>query len=753
MADHSRNAWVTVLAVAISFAMAFISTGRCLGQSDGALTVNLIPSQDVGVAFPPAMGPSPQYSPQGGAFSVTVTLVAPSGYDIDASSDQSPSGDPSSIWTSSPTTGLVSSQTWQGIGVAGQDDWADVYFNGNLVPIVSGTTGGTNPPFYASVADISVYVDALGTGSPQVSNAEHVAETSEGGGAYLPPGMITAGTAGFPATLPTGSGNYTLIARVKPPQWVSATDADGNVGNLTFSLPDGVAIYDDSYNLVTQPVRVPPSGFQRNFYLLTDENFTSADSIVADFAWTAPDASGTAQDFAHVAPSVTVDHISWQIAGSAWSTSSSLTVALGTTVAFQAFPNPSGASWPSGQPVWGGTSGASGTGGTASVTFSTASSSATDFKTVTATCGNTVTVNVLVVTLDHVTVASGATQTNVTGAKNWAAIKAASGNVVVQAILNPNITNVPDNLVTWTGGNAVAGQPLQRTVPLATSAKTTVTATCGTASDHVDVWILWATITIKMTGTTPANSAQFGALYDGTENLGAITYANGTLAAGKVAPYAVITPAGAGSVVAAGWSFTREAWAHNFVDAAQSPGSWGTTWTNDCSQQKYLRLTPDANDTIYDLDGPTVGQYEHAADSYEVYTNFRQQILWNLNPCSDYAPWYFEGWWKNTETPQITMTQLNTGAITLPGTSGSHYKRVSGTITAGGAGLAGVSVSGGGVTATTAADGTYTLITVPPGNCTITPTLAGYTFTPATQNVTVPSDANVTGQNFTATQP
>ena len=407
MADHSRNAWVTVLAVAISFAMAFMSTGRCLGQSDGALTVNLIPSQDVGVAFPPAMGPSPQYSPQGGVFSVTVTLVAPSGYDIDASSDQSPSGDPSSIWTSSPTTGLVSSQTWQGIGVAGQDDWADVYFNGNLVPIVSGTTGGTNPPFYASVADISVYVDALGTGSPQVSNAEHVAETSEGGGAYLPPGMITAGTAGFPATLPTGSGNYTLIARVKPPQWVSATDADGNVGNLTFSLPDGVAIYDDSYNLVTQPIRVPPSGLQRNFYLLTDENFTNTDPIVADFAWTAPDASGTAQDFVRVRSfgdggSYFVANrrkrlVHEQFADCGPGHNRRLP---GIPESFRRFV----AIRPAGR---GGTSGASGTGGTASVTFSTASSSATDFKTVTATCGNTVTVNVLVVTLDHVTVALG----------------------------------------------------------------------------------------------------------------------------------------------------------------------------------------------------------------------------------------------------------------------------------------------------------------------------------------------------------
>jgi len=254
-----------------------------------------------------------------------------------------------------------------------------------------------------------------------------------------------------------------------------------------------------------------------------------------------------------------------------------------------------------------------------------------------------------------------------------------------------------------------------------------------------------------MTRTTPPNSAQFGVQYDGTENLGATNYASDTKAAGKVAPYAVIKPPGAGNVVTAGWSFTREKWDHNFVDAAQSPGEWDSAWINDCSLQKNLRLTPDAKDTIYDLDGPTVGDYESAVDSYEVYCNFRQHILWNLNPCSDYAAWYWEGWWKMSETPQITMKQVNTGAITLPDISGSHYKRVSGTITAGGTGLAGVSVSCGGMSATTAADGTYTIITVPPGNYVVTPTLVGYAFTPATLNVTVPNNANVTGQNFTAT--
>jgi hypothetical protein len=71
-------------------------------------------------------------------------------------------------------------------------------------------------------------------------------------------------------------------------------------------------------------------------------------------------------------------------------------VLKGTTANFKAIKNPSGASWPSGKPVWGGSSGASGTGETKSVTFDTVSSSSTNYKTVTCECGNTKTVNVIV---------------------------------------------------------------------------------------------------------------------------------------------------------------------------------------------------------------------------------------------------------------------------------------------------------------------------------------------------------------------
>lgn len=77
---------------------------------------------------------------------------------------------------------------------------------------------------------------------------------------------------------------------------------------------------------------------------------------------------------------------------------------------------------------------------------------------------------------------------------------------------------------------------------------------------------------------------------------------------------------------------------------------------------------------------------------------------------------------------------------------------VSGTITSGGFGLAGVTLQYGiGMyTATTDSSGTYSFNTSPNGSATITPSKNGYTFSPVNQTVTV-SGANITGINFTAT--
>lgn len=66
----------------------------------------------------------------------------------------------------------------------------------------------------------------------------------------------------------------------------------------------------------------------------------------------------------------------------------------------------------------------------------------------------------------------------------------------------------------------------------------------------------------------------------------------------------------------------------------------------------------------------------------------------------------------------------------------------------GGAGLAGVTVSGGGQTAITDANGNYLLAPLCPGSLTVVPSLAGYGFTPSASNLTI--TGALSGVNFGA---
>ncbi|PDV97118.1 hypothetical protein A9Q02_19220 [Candidatus Chloroploca asiatica] len=73
---------------------------------------------------------------------------------------------------------------------------------------------------------------------------------------------------------------------------------------------------------------------------------------------------------------------------------------------------------------------------------------------------------------------------------------------------------------------------------------------------------------------------------------------------------------------------------------------------------------------------------------------------------------------------------------------------VTGRVTLDGAGLAGVAITDGTRTVTTTATGAYTLTDVPYGPHVLTPTLAGYTFSPVTRTISV--TAALTGQDFLA---
>ncbi|MBP1468950.1 IPT/TIG domain-containing protein, partial [Candidatus Chloroploca sp. M-50] len=73
---------------------------------------------------------------------------------------------------------------------------------------------------------------------------------------------------------------------------------------------------------------------------------------------------------------------------------------------------------------------------------------------------------------------------------------------------------------------------------------------------------------------------------------------------------------------------------------------------------------------------------------------------------------------------------------------------VTGRVTVDGVDLADVVITDGTRTVTTTATGGYTLTDVPYGTYVVTPTLAGYTFTPATRTITVTGDLD--GQDFAA---
>jgi hypothetical protein len=277
--------------------------------------------------------------------------------------------------------------------------------------------------------------------------------------------------------------------------------------------------------------------------------------------------------------------------------------------------------------------------------------------------------------LVSLTVIKYATKTHVTGAKNWAAIKKSSDDVIVEAKTSPN--NSPDEWkkLNWSGdsGSPVPGKANQRKISRSTSKKLHVEAELGGVKDHVDIWVIWATVTIKTTGTTPANAVQFGARYDGTEDLGARSYDGGKKAVGKVVPYAKITPAGVHNVVKSGWEFKRERISHDWNDGAKAnPGNgasdyWNTAWVDDTSSASFQKLVPDADDKIYDRDAPNIAAF--GVNDAETYNNFRQWVAWNSSDsdtggkCSDKTGWYWKGRWKKSESPQVELKDVGTGNI------------------------------------------------------------------------------------------
>jgi hypothetical protein len=98
----------------------------------------------------------------------------------------------------------------------------------------------------------------------------------------------------------------------------------------------------------------------------------------------------------------------------------------------------------------------------------------------------------------------------------------------------------------------------------------------------------------------------------------------------------------------------------------------------------------------------------------------------------------------------ITVILILSLSLPLPVQAAAGFT-VSGKVSTSSGALAGVTLTLGTLTATTNASGNYTISNVPAGTSgDLTPSKTGYTFSPASINLTV--TANQAGQNFTATQ-
>ncbi|MBS1328991.1 MAG: hypothetical protein HP043_03200, partial [Dialister sp.] len=250
----------------------------------------------------------------------------------------------------------------------------------------------------------------------------------------------------------------------------------------------------------------------------------------------------------------------------------------------------------------------------------------------------------------------GATQKNVKGEKNWAAVKG-KGDVIIMVSLNPSDAgNVGEEklkeLISWTGGEEVKGNPLQRKISKDESQKVTVKAVCGTSEKEVDIWIIWSTIIIQRSGTKPADAATlqfFGKL---TNQCGFIKMRDETgmfVGVGNVCAIVSLSPSGVGDVIKEGWDIKREKMVRRKIDGKIDPDKWDSKWSSDDATNNDEILVP-KNDKLYSIDSPTIG-FEAIGKNYKEHierTNFNEWLEWHDDICSERVPWSFTGTWRNT---------------------------------------------------------------------------------------------------------
>jgi hypothetical protein len=286
-----------------------------------------------------------------------------------------------------------------------------------------------------------------------------------------------------------------------------------------------------------------------------------------------------------------------------------------------------------------------------------------------------------------------ATQSNVIGAKNWAAVKKATDEVIVEATTSPNSEDCW-KLINWSGDAGSPGdKPNQRKLSRATSKKFHIAAEVCGHKDELDVWIIWADLDIKIgTGDTidAGNDApglapghKWPSELGGGNNLGPISKEGTSLTyaytIGKIQAKATLSPAGVEDVVArTAWLMRRKRTNKAFDNGVISDDS---TDKNDTSSADWVDLDPKSGSStreIYDLDAPgcsakLVGTAINHTSEY--YINFKQWVAVTLDSeavCSDEKLWSYQARIDaDKAASKVEINELRLSHITIP--AGAHY--------------------------------------------------------------------------------
>jgi hypothetical protein len=258
--------------------------------------------------------------------------------------------------------------------------------------------------------------------------------------------------------------------------------------------------------------------------------------------------------------------------------------------------------------------------------------------------------------------------------------------------------------IQWTGGQAVPGNPLQRRVSKTNSVETTVTASLSSTTTNLNVWVIWANLTIKTSGTLDPNdkadvlvngnsdwptptiftvALSGGSGLGGGNSLGPIDCLTNTnldysYTIGRMEAKAILQPSGIGNILTGTntWNMKRTKLTATW-DNGQSDSPAGG---DDTSFPQFKHLNP-TNGDIFDLDTPgcsAVLSGTNIIQTAEVYEDFYEYVTVNLGngdqTCSDTNTWSYTAQVDvDNPTNKVQLNSLSTSLITLPTTP--HYSQ------------------------------------------------------------------------------